>query len=167
MIRLRQDSPEVYYSEDRFASFNGKDILELKGLAAKTPRRRCRICFHDTPEATLHEMLIVHEKNAWVPPHKHLEKDESIHVIEGSAVLVGFSEDGRKTNVVRIGDGGSIYCRIPSDIYHTLLINSDWLVFHESTTGPFDRSRTKVAPWAPSGGDPESRQFIENLRHNL
>ena len=112
-------------------------------------------------------MLIVHERDAWIPPHKHVGKDESIHVIEGSAMLIGFSESGKTESAVRIGAGGAVYTRIPSNFYHTLLIDSDWLVFHEATTGPFDRSRTKVAPWGLSIEGPESERFIQNLRRNL
>ena len=112
-------------------------------------------------------MLIVHEKGSWVPPHKHLGKDESIHVVEGSALLVSFTEEGEVSATVQLGQSGVFYCRLPSGIYHTLLIDSDWLVFHETTLGPFDRSQTVFAPWAPTNSGEHADLFIENLRKNL
>jgi hypothetical protein len=38
-------------------------------------------------------------------------------------------------------------------VFHTLIIRSDVLVFHETTNGPFDRRDTVFAPWAPQDGD--------------
>jgi hypothetical protein len=38
-------------------------------------------------------------------------------------------------------------------LFHTILITSDWLVFHETTAGPFDPSRTAFPDWAPDGSD--------------
>jgi hypothetical protein len=42
---------------------------------------------------------------------------------------------------------------MPDDVFHTILITSEWLVFHETTAGPFDPSRTVFAAWAPDGSD--------------
>ena len=41
-------------------------------------------------------------------------------------------------------------------MFHTLIIRSDILVFHETTEGPFDRNETVFARWAPEDGDVES-----------
>ncbi len=167
MIPVRQESPEVLYAEGGLSAVGPDDIAELKRLAAKTPRRRCRICFHHGPDAALHEMLIVHQKAAWVPPHKHIGRDESIHVVEGSALLVSFTEDGEVAATVRIGDGGAVYCRLPEGVYHTLLIDSDWFVFHETTLGPFDPSCTVRASWAPAEDGDDADRFIADLRNKL
>jgi len=167
VITVRKESDEVLYSEGEICAIGPDDIAELKRLASQTPRRRCRICFHGAPDAKLHEMLIVHENGAWVRPHKHVEKDESLHVVEGAARLVSFSEDGKIDKVVNVGDDGALYCRIPEGVYHTLLIDSDWFVFHETTLGPFERSRTVFAPWAPDDDGDSVALFINELRRNV
>jgi len=167
MISTRQESPEVLYATGTPAAVDGSDIAELKRLAAINPRRRCRICFHSGPDAALHEMLIVHEKGTWVPPHKHLDRDESIHVVEGSALLVTFTEDGSVAAAVRLGRDGDLYCRFPGGVFHTLLVESDWFVFHETTLGPFDPSNTVFAPWAPKEPGEQAELFTERLRNNL
>jgi len=41
-------------------------------------------------------------------------------------------------------------------VFHTLIIRSDVLVFHETTNGPFDRKDTVFAPWAPEDDDVDS-----------
>ena len=167
MIPTRQENPEVLYAIGNRCAVGASDVAELKRLAALNPRRRCRICFHSDPDAALHEMLIVHEKGSWVPPHKHLGKDESIHVVEGSALLVSFTEEGEIAATVQLGQGGVFFCRLPSGVFHTLLIESDWLVFQETTLGPFDRRQTVFAPWAPVEDGPPAKLFAEHLRSKL
>jgi cupin fold WbuC family metalloprotein len=87
-----------------------------------------------------------------VRPHKHLGKPESFHVIEGIVDVIIFDECGDIREVIQMGNYGSdrvFYYRISTPIYHTLLIRSDILVFHETTTGPFNRVDTVFAPWSP------------------
>jgi hypothetical protein len=58
--------------------------------------------------------------------------------------------------VVPIGEphsGRTFYYRLAAPWYHTLLVSSEFLVFHEVTNGPFRREETVLAPWAPAEGD--------------
>ena len=38
-------------------------------------------------------------------------------------------------------------------MFHALIVETDHLVFHETTTGPFDPRTTEQAPWAPPADD--------------
>ena len=87
-ISLRAQNPEVYYSDDAIVAVDDATIAELKRLAAQNPRLRSRLCTHPDPSDGLHEMLIVHHREAYVRPHKHLGKPESFHVIEGTAQMM-------------------------------------------------------------------------------
>ena len=49
--------------------------------------------------------------------------------------------------------GLKFFYRLPPSRYHTLLIHSDVLVFHEITNGPFKPEETTWAPWAPEEND--------------
>lgn len=101
-------------------------------------------------------MLIVHPIGTYVRPHKHVGKSESFHVIEGEVDVVVFAGDGGVADVIRMGaftSGRPFFYRIAEPLYHTLLIRSDVLVFHETTSGPFQRADTVFAPWAPADGD--------------
>ena len=165
---LRKESAEVLYAEG-LAFIGPAEIAELKSLAESNPRKRCRICTHAGPEAALHEMLIAHCRGTYIPPHKHLGKDESIYVVEGAATLITFTEDGEVKDVAALGqgEGRSVYCRLRDGLYHTLLIESDWFVFMETTQGPFRRGDTVFAPWAPKDDGDTAQNFMGRLQSSL
>jgi cupin fold WbuC family metalloprotein len=153
---LRAQNAEVYYSDAAIVTAGDDVIAELKRLAAQNPRLRSRLCTHPDPSSGLHEMLIVHHRDAYVRPHKHLGKPESFHVIEGTARVIIFENDGRIRDVLEMapyGRGKLCYYRMPDEVFHSILITSEWLVFHETTSGPFDPSRTAFPDWAPDGSD--------------
>jgi len=83
------------------------------------------------------------------------------------ADLVFFDETGGINCVSRMGDYGSglvFYSRISEPCYHSLLIRSEKLVFHEVTSGPFQKQDTLFAPWAPEGSDLSAvKRFVEYL----
>lgn len=151
-MHVKKLSEEVLVAEDRIVKVGQQDVAVLKEGARTTERRRIRLCAHKTTDDTLHEMIIVHPQGAYVRPHKHLGKVESVHVIEGSVDVVVFDETGDIVEVIRLGDyssGRRFYYRMPEACFHTLLIRSEWLVFHEITNGPFKKSDTVFPPWAP------------------
>jgi cupin fold WbuC family metalloprotein len=155
-ISLRAQNAEVYYSDAAIVTADDDVIAELKRIAAQNPRLRSRLCTHPDPSSGLHEMLIVHHREAYVRPHKHLAKPESFHVIEGTARVVIFEDDGNIRDVLDMapyGQGKLCYYRMPDQVFHSILITSEWLVFHETTAGPFDPSRTAFPDWAPDGSD--------------
>ena len=160
-------NPEVLYSEVAVTTVNQSEIDCFKHLSSRNPRKRVRLCAHGSPDDRLHEMLIVHERSAYVRPHKHPGKTESTHIIEGLADVVVFDDDGRIASVISMGDyasGRTFYYRMAIPVFHTLIIRSDVLVFHETTNGPFDRKDTVFAPWAPEDSDVNSASnFMTDL----
>jgi cupin fold WbuC family metalloprotein len=153
---LRAQNPEVYYSDDALVTADDATIAELKRIAAANPRLRSRLCTHPHPSSGLHEMLIVHHRKAYVRPHRHFGKPESFHLMEGTARVVIFEDDGKIRDVLEMapyGQGRLCYYRMPDQVFHSILITSEWLVFHETTAGPFDPSRTAFPDWAPDGSD--------------
>jgi cupin fold WbuC family metalloprotein len=158
-MKTKAESAEVLYSLDRIVTVDATAIDALKGDASKNPRKRIRLCTHRSVDDRVHEMIIVHTKDTYVRPHRHNGKSESFHVIEGLADVVFFDDRGEITQVIRMGpfsSGRTFYYRIADPLYHTLLIRSDVLVFHEATTGPFRREETSFAPWAPEESDAEA-----------
>jgi cupin fold WbuC family metalloprotein len=82
-------------------------------------------------------------------------------VIEGTARVVVFEDDGKIRDVLDMapyGHGRLCYYRMPDEVFHSILITSEWLVFHETTAGPFDPSRTAFPDWAPDGRDADAVQ---------
>lgn len=166
-MKTRMESDEVLYSEDLVVSVTHRDVEWLKQKAGLNSRQRIRLCSHLELMDKLHEMLIVHRKNVYVPPHKHLGKSESIHIIEGLVDVVVFNDDGSIFQVLPLGgyDSGRIfYCRMNTAVYHTFLIHSEILVFHETTNGPFQKDDTQFAPWSPDISDAEScKRYLKQL----
>jgi len=163
-MQARVESAEVLYSTDRIVTVDAAAISELKRAAAANPRRRIRLCAHAGVDDRLHEMLIVHTRDTYVRPHKHIGKSESFHVIEGEVDVVIFGDDGDVTDVIQMGtvaSGRPFFYRIATPLFHTLLIRSAELVFHETTNGPFNRAETLFASWAPEETSTASvQQFV-------
>lgn len=164
-------SEEVLVAEDRIVKLDYSDIALLKEKAKRNQRKRIRICAHKDINDKLHEMIIVPSKDTYIRPHKHLNKSESQYIIEGSAQVVIFDEIGKITDIIQLGDyssGNKFYYRISDPCYHTLHITSDFLVIHETTSGPFRREDNVLAPWAPDENDRESaKEFMKNLAQDI
>ncbi|HEY3327338.1 MAG TPA: WbuC family cupin fold metalloprotein [Novimethylophilus sp.] len=150
---------EIFYFAGNPVSLDRDDVDTLKRIARQTARQRARICMHPDIGDPLHEMLILHCRNAYVRPHKHPGKSESLHVVEGEADIVVFDDGGTVRHVIPIGlpaTGKTFYYRLNSSFFHTLIIRTDVFLFHETTNGPFRREDTVFAPWAPAENDSEA-----------
>ena len=160
---------EVYHSKENFFSLSKEDINRLISLAKNTTRGRVRYCSHSSGQESLHEMFIVHPKGAYVRPHKHIDKIESMLVIDGEVDYIMFDNDGNVDNVVKMGNyesKKSFYQTIRKDKFHTLVIKSEWLVFLEITNGPFDKENTVYAEWSPKESDTLSVEvFLNKIKY--
>jgi cupin fold WbuC family metalloprotein len=112
-------------------------------------------------------MLIVSLCDTYVAPHRHFVKSESMLVIEGLAEAIIFDEAGDVTKRVPMGPASSartFFYRMPERIFHSLSIETEMLVFVESTKGPFRPEDSENASWAPIHTDvPAGRRYIQSL----
>lgn len=167
---MKEISEEILYAEGDIVTLDSQAIEFLKGKAKKNKRRRVRLCMHKNTDALVHEMIIVHSSGAYIEPHKHINKSESFHVIEGLVDIYFFDENGKAIKMIPMGDQSSgkvFYHRISESIYHTLIVKSDVVVFHETTKGPFNRPDTIWAPWAPAEGDEKAIKVFMNQLINM
>lgn len=154
--RYRLVSSEVYYATQAIPAVGEQDCLFLKQAAARNDRHRCRVCLHPDPAAQQQEMLIAALSRTYIRPHWHLGKSEAFCVIEGVVDAVLFGRNGSIDDVIEMGPPGSgrnFLYRMPEGVCHGLLIRSEWLVFVETTVGPFDPRMTGYAEWAPDDKD--------------
>jgi cupin fold WbuC family metalloprotein len=128
---------------------NSKLLNFLIFNAKKNITGKCRICFHDNPKSSLHEMIIIHTKKSYVPPHKHIKNPESMNVILGKADLLIFNSRGKIKKKVAISnnDDGIKYYRIDKNVYHSLIIKSQYFIFQEVTKGPFVKKNMIIPTW--------------------
>ena len=164
MVKL---SEEVYTLSQPSDLIDSQTIEVLKEVAGSTARERVRLCLHQGTEEPVHEMLVVHPRDAYVPPHKHLKKSETILILSGHCDYFIFSETGEIDSQITLrpyNEGGNFIFRLGEPLYHSLLIHSEQLVFFEITKGPFQKEDTKIAPWAAdSNTSEEIRKFHKRL----
>jgi len=147
---------EVFHSLEPSFSLKRTDIDDLINLAKLNQRRRVRLCSHSSPEDLVHEMFIVHKKGEYIRPHKHINKTESMIVLQGEVDYVCFNNSGKVVEVIRMGDTNSqlpFYFNNKNGIFHTLIIRSEWLAFLEVTSGPFNKCETLFPKWCPEESD--------------
>jgi cupin fold WbuC family metalloprotein len=151
----------------------GRDVVEigpetlagLKQSAASAPLRRARVCLHQDLQDKVQEMVIAFCRDTYNRPHRHRDKSESFHVIEGELLVVFFDDDGRVTRRIHMGPNGSgltFYYRMSSDLWHAVLPLSDYVIIHETTSGPFVPGDADFAPWGPDPSDAEAVRFFED-----
>ena len=163
---LHRQSAEVFHAMGRSVELVRADMKSLIGQANDNDRKRARFCVNLTPSEPVHQMFIAHGKDIYIRPHKHLNKTESILVLDGEVDYVAFSDEGKIVDVKTMGpyeSGHPFFQTIESDVYHTIIIRSPWLVFVEVTKGPFVKKDTQFSNWSPLESEPvKGLDFLEN-----
>lgn len=168
LSRFKRISEEIYYTQSDITTVSPDDIAALKKAAAGNKRRRVRICAHPDTNDALHEMVIVLMRGIYVPPHRHMDKSESFHIIEGMMKVVIFEDDGKVREIIEMGDsasGRAMFYRLASPLYHLVIPETKYVVFHEVTNGPFKKVDFHSVPWAPDeeGNPAEQDTFMRSF----
>lgn len=153
---MKKISEEVFVAENQLTIVNRPLLEKLGKESKKAPRKRIRLNIHQDLDDPIHEMFIIHTKDTYIRPHKHLLKNESLHIIAGEADIIFFDEKGGIINVIQMADynsGRDFYYKLSKPWYHTLIVKSDILLFCETTNGPYRKSDTILAPWSPEEKD--------------
>lgn len=166
-LPLKKINDEVFIASEDIVRLGSRQIGFIKECAIKNLRGRARICAHKESTDLLHEMLIAIRSDSYIRPHRHENKVESFHLVEGSADIVILNDDGEIMDVIGLSPDEHFYYRLDLPYYHTLLINSPVLVIHEITNGPFDRTQNDFAAFSPPEGDPTAINYIEQLTQKV
>ena len=164
-----EESKGIYYSQDKVFTLSG-EMIEFLLLSAENNAegRQSRLCTHFNHDNLLHEMIIVHLKGNYIPPHKHANKIESFHIIKGKLAVVLFSNDGEIKEIVLLdANNGNLYYRLSESLFHTVVPLSDYIVFHEVTNGPFKKEDMFLPEWAPKKGDKSISRFQDGLNNAI
>lgn len=151
-MKTREESFEVLYADEPMSVISRSDLEIIERRVGSAKFKRTRLCMHSSPADRLQEMFIVQCAATYIRPHKHLDKAESMLVLAGIADILFFDDYGSITRVLRVGDyssGSPFFYRISHAIYHSLIIRTPTFLFKEATHGPFDKGKTKFAPWSP------------------
>jgi len=145
-------SEGVFFATSPTRSISRAHIDFLKAVAAKVPLGRARVCLHADEGDAVQEMIIAMTRSTVVHPHYHAVRQESYHAIEGLARLVLFGDTGRVVESILLGglrEAGEavLCCRIPVNVVHTLVPETEFFVFQETAAGPFEEGTSIVPPW--------------------
>ena len=146
--KYKIQSLEVCKTRGGILDVSSHDLDMLKQRAKASKLHRSRICCHASNDDPVHEMIIAMTKDVKIPTHRHIDKEESFHVIEGRLRVVLFDEMGRITRNVDLCEyrlGGSFYYRLPKNVFHTVLVKSEIALVHEVTNGPFVEGQAETA----------------------
>ena len=90
---------------------------------------------------------------------------------KGEHIVELIDENGNVDEVVALGGPGTgkqNYCRVPKNTYHMLIVDSEYMLVKETTSGPFSRSDTKFPVWAEDyPARREARPYIESLEKQI
>lgn len=150
-MNLKAQSQNVMVLDGNPGFLEFDTISQLKELADASPLKRARICLHKSADESIHEMLIVLARGVYIRPHRHINKTESFHLVEGRASAVFFDDAGNVTERLKLGRslGHTFIYRIEAPVFHTQVVHSKHLVFYEVTRGPWVPGETEYASWAP------------------
>ena len=163
MKDFKQTSEGVFLHCNDPVTISRHDLDFLKEQVNNNDRKRARICAHQHLDSMVHEMIITLSKESYIHPHKHNDKTESFHIIEGCVDLITFNPSGKIIHTITLAEKKSIhpfFYRLDQKVFHTLYVHSPYVVIHEVTNGPFSKSDTILAPWAPFEKD-----FVEVSRY--
>lgn len=165
MSRTHKTATGVFQAEPPVVCLGAEELTLLREEAGSAPLRRARICTHGHAGDPLHEMIIALCRDSYIPPHRHVGKSESFHVIEGEALVCLFDDLGNVRQVIPLGGKHCFFYRLSTAMYHTVLVQSPLFVFHETTNGPFDAAQTCIAPFVPPAEDTQSvHRYMDHLR---
>ena len=127
-----------------------KKLDELKILAQKDPNKRARICLHKNDEEMVQEMIIAFCKDSYIRPHRHIDKSESYHIIEGRIEIIFYNDNGIEIDKVVLSDKMDEHpflFRVSNSAWHTVVPKSDFVIIHEVTKGPFNKNSSEFPDW--------------------
>ncbi|HUQ69217.1 MAG TPA: WbuC family cupin fold metalloprotein [Planctomycetaceae bacterium] len=160
-------APNVFHRGAPVLSLTEADWASLLSVAQASPLRRSRLCLHASADDLTQEMVICLLRDCYIRPHRHVAKSESFLMLSGRLTVVLFDDTGRVTQRIRLeqpGGQGAYFFRLSVPVWHAVVVDSEYAVFHETTTGPFVPGATELAAWAPEPGTATAIAYADRLR---
>ena len=136
----------VFRSERSVVSLQRSQLEPIVEAAKTSKLKRARLCCHSAPEDRLQEMFIVLLKEVNIEESVHIKKDESLTVLHGNGFYNFPNEDSSIRESVKLSEytntEGCFFARINRYVPHKVIVNSDFMIIHEATTGPFKKEDT-------------------------
>jgi cupin fold WbuC family metalloprotein len=156
-----------FYSSTVTTVVNDALVDELTAKSEGAGKCNARICLHPNPDSNFHEMIILERKGYYFPPHRHVGKAQSVHILRGEAAVFVFDGGRGRAHCTVLGRDGNLIIRIAENAYHLTLPLTDYVVYHEGKPGPFLKEGDSIfADWAPprDAERPVIDAYLDKLR---
>jgi len=149
-FELIKKNDRVFYSKKYPFSFNKNSLYLFKELAILKKIPLFRVCLHTSNNEITHEMLMIHTYPQCTKPHrtsvsKNKNKTVSYHAIDGEAVVYLYDKNGNVTDEIAISsydDNQPYLCRLNAEIFRSMKSSTNYFMFLETSSGPFNDSDT-------------------------
>ena len=154
-----------FFCRDLPVRISRQIIEQLYQESEKRGGVNVRLCLHNGPDADFHSMIILERKGGKYPPHKHLKKGESMHIIQGELAVFSFDEQGSLDDCCILQLDSVLIYRVRVAQFHSIMPLTDVVIYHESTIGPFLGEENSILPeWAPDkDNQDQTDKFNERL----
>lgn len=142
-------SETVFRSSRQLVTVALNQLEPVIEAASSSELKRARLCCHLGAEDKLQEMFIALAHGVNIDESMHIRKDESLTILSGKGSYVFQNEDRSDRAVYPLGPYGSstgnaekFFARINRYVPHKINVDTNFLLIHESTSGPFNKSDT-------------------------
>ena len=141
----------VLQSVDQFPVGNKAIGKKLKEIAENSELQRARLCLHPNSSDQLQEMLIYLTDDCDIDTSYHINKDESLLVLDGSGQYNFINNDNSCAYRLPLttfkkmrgqSDQSSCFARINRFLSHKIIPLNGGIFIYEATTGPFMKHDT-------------------------
>lgn len=143
------------FLKGHYRSIGEEDLKKLQNLTNKEEIKKFRFCLHQNTRDLVQEMVICSKGFVYTRPHKHPKpKSESYHMLLGNMDVYLFSNKGKVIDKINLScskfrkKNSRIMYKISSPIFHTMVPNTKWVIWHEVTTGPFIKNSQNFSRFA-------------------
>ena len=156
LIEDKKSKSQSFYLKNPYQKVDERMITFLNDFSNNNNNCDLRICIHENPNSVHHDMLILHHKNNYYPPHIHTDCGDTYIVYSGEMGCFLFDDSGSVTYSCIIGSKEMF--KVPNNTYHTILPLSKKVIFYELRNGPFISGKKPKAPlWCPDLNAEESK----------
>ena len=132
---------------------NNSIIQSIKKNIKYKKIKRYKICLHKNEKEKVQEMLNFSNGFNYYRPHKHLNGvSESYHIIEGQMEIYIINSKCKVKKKIKLSaksKNNYFIFKISTPEYHFVVPSSEWLIYHEVTTGPWNKKNLKYAEFSP------------------
>ena len=175
-MQTKKLTAETSYVKAPHAVYFNSDLKEyLEHSYADSPRSRHRICFHQSQNVEIHDIIITYDAGSYIPVNKHIGKSETLCVIQGLIEIFFFNDQGKcylKQILGSVDSGHPFLTRIPPNTWHGLRVISDVpCIVKETIPGPYSRDTLQWANFSPTEEknkiDGCGYEYYENLSKSM